>query len=353
MFNKTVLFLILLILTVLTAEAYEPSYSFGTYGQIEKYSDSSGADYPAGISADAFQRNTLPSGYYSWYAAAVFEYYLNDSDKYEDRENLAADLHLEGDLFAYEAGSSLNFSFNSIDYSTYFQPDWSASIIMDPFESPYSIRLNYSGSWIYQESYFEDRIINRLQLSGAYDPSLRLGVEVSLEAALEDYSEYYVLDNNGEDTSEERRDYLLSAGLSFEGLAGYFVNWKLSSRMKLRDSNANRWLDTDKLEKDSEDLKSILLQSEINWSPFISFKFGAESYLEYVIYTDRKSADSSGFITDDNLVVVNTGGSLDLGWTFNSSLFYNTSFLLNRSYSSDPEFDEWNFSIKGWLQYSF
>ncbi|MCP5514892.1 MAG: hypothetical protein H7A26_05470 [Spirochaetales bacterium] len=353
MCNKIALFFIPLILTVMTAEAYDPSYSFGTYGQIEKYSDTGGAEYPAGISADAFQRNTLPSGYYSWYAAALFEYYLNDPDKYEDRENLAADLHLEGDLFAYEAGSTLSFSFNSIDYSSYIQPDWSASVIMNPSDFPYSVRLNYSGSWIYQESYFEDRIINRLQLSGAYDPSLRFGVEISLKAALEDYSEYYVLDDNGEDTSEERRDYILSAGLSFEGLAGYFLNWKLSSGMKFQDSNANRWISVNELEKDSEDLKSLLLQSEINWSPIISFKFGAEYFLEYVLYTYRKASASGGFITDDNLAVVNTGGSIDLGWTFNSSLFYNTSFLLNRSYSSDPEFDEWNFSIKGWLQYSF
>ncbi len=332
--------------------AFEPVYHAGVSGSVNRYSDSSDDSIFTGLSGDVFQRETFNEGYYSWYAGTVIDLNLSDDNEYKDMEKLSVDLHLERGLFEYEGRSSIKFSLNSIDYGAYFQPDWGGSVFFIP-DSPYSLKFDYNGSIIYQEDYYEDRVINSFGISAGYDPSFKFSSSVALKGIVENYSEYYLFNSFGNETSSKRFDRKLSAEISAGGTAGYFAEWEITAETGFQDSNANRFSSAYGLDEDSEDLISYTLSSLWSFSPLSSVEIGAEGFAGYLYYTDRKALDDDGGMGDSNLTVFKTGGTLDLGWTKNNLLFWSIYTSFYRSFSADPEFDEWGLETGAGIEYSF
>ena len=352
--NKLI-FLMLIIITnsEFNLYAFEPDLSIGSTVFYEEGSEKNDPDFFTGVNADVFQRKIHNSGYYSWYAGSDFRYNTTDSAEYEDFEMIALDIHHDIGSIACEGSSSAVFSFHNIDYSVYANPDWRASVIYTPPESLYSMEINYTGSFVYQDTGMEDRLINTLEIMGLYDPSLRFGTSVSLKGGIENYSEYYRINNSGAETDSLRTDKFITASLLFEGLAGYFSDWEFKGRIKLLDSNANRFLALSGLENDSEDYTSFRFDAVYNWSPLISLELNWSGFCEYFKYSERNEVNSSGIFTGSELKVLDTGGIFEAGWTMDNSLFWIFSVSLFKSFSSDPSFDEWSSRIGGRLKYSF
>ena len=333
--------------------SFEPDFSLGTSLFYEDGSEEIDPDFFTGINADGFQRNTYSDGYYSWFAGADYRYNIADSSEYEDFERLALDIHHETGSIAFEASAAASLSLNSIEYGIYARPDWKTAVLFVPDSSDFSARLDYKGSFVFQDTGSDDRFINSLQIKGSYDPSLRLGISAAVEGGLENYSELYKLNSSGSDTGTERNDKYILLQIDFEGLAGYFSFWEISGRIKMNDSNANRWIDVSGLEDNSEDYTSLRIDAEFSWSPVAALELTGEGYCEYFMYSERKELDSSGSLTGSDLTVTETGWLAEAGWTFDNKLFWIFSVSVFKSFSGDQAFDEWSSSIGGRIKYSF
>ena len=345
---------LLLILIAGSVSAFEPVFSLEGYGREDLYSGSRDVYSLAGAGASAGQRSTFSSGYWSWYVSGFVEHYLSGTHGSYDSEQAAADIHLNRGNFSLEAGTTLNLSANTIDYGSYFQPDWSTSLIYSPAGSLWYGSLDYIGSYVYQELDNEDRVIHGLSFTGGCDRSLRFGMYLSAGIITAAYGEYYLLDLSNQETEDARSDMRFHGGLTFEGLIGFFTDWKASLYTEYFDSTANRWIEgSASLEEESEDHWMAGGEYELNWSPNSSAQYGLAGFIEYKNYLHRTILDSADISTGENLSMVRAGTNLDASWTADNALFWKLSLAFFRSFSDDPEFDTWNTGLQAGVEYSF
>lgn len=349
---------LIFLIGVTSASAFEPLYKLSGYGQTDFYQGSEDVYILLGGGIEAGQRLLFNSGYWSWFGTVMIDRYIAGAgytEETEDNEQLAADVHIDGDRLGFEFGVTLNTALNTIDYGSVLEPEWSASLLCSDLGSnpgnegngSFYGSLDYNGSSVSREQGNEDRFFNGVGFTFGYDHSLKLGLFLSAGAGILNYREYYLLDASGAQTDSLRRDHRFEAELGAEGLAGFFADWKTGVYTQLHDSNANRWIENGStLEEDSEDRLVAGLQTEFNWSPRREVELGFSGYTDYGMYFHREALDAAGVGTGEELRVLKLGGKLDGSWTADGKSFLNIGLSFYRSFSEDPDFDTWSLGIE-------
>ncbi len=345
---------VLLMVFVGSLFAFDPVYKLNGYGRIDGYSEEAEPYSLVGLEFTAGQRLILESGYWSWYAAGLLDYYLSGIDEIEDFEQVAADLRLNFGNFSLDTGGTFNFSAHTVDHGMLMQPEWSGSLLYTADSVPFFGSLDYSGTSVFQEGGTDDRVTNRAGLTLGYDHSLSFGLSGSIAAALTDYRESYILDETNGETDTLREDRRFEGELAAEGLIGFFSDWEVSLYLHYNDSNANRWLVSEvQLEKNSEDRRTTGLEYELNWSPHRKFQIGLVGFADFTEYLHRTVIDASGGSTGELLRVTRTGGTLNASWTEDGSLYWTIDVSAYRSFADDTDYDLWSCGLEAGLEFLF
>jgi hypothetical protein len=255
--------------------------------------------------------------------------------------------------------AGLESSLDDRYYGTVLRPEWGVEYAFsgargtDNSLEPY---LGYNGYYSYQENGRQDRLSHSGTLGLDYEPSVRRGYTLEMRAVHEAWSgDYrsYLEDVYGVKTDTLRRDFIASGKAEVRGLAGYFADWRLSCTAGSRMVNDQRYF-TDTEEKQyGSDRVFGNLEGELNWSPVREMGLSALIYADGSRYLRRRAYTQDGVMSKSTLVSFDVGGSLEADWTANDELFFVLELYGGKTLSNDPDYESWNFGLRGGIEYGF
>jgi hypothetical protein len=339
---------------VLPLTAYEPTWYVGTYGLLEGYSDNTPLYAGVRFSGIGSWRTYSENGFLALYGSAEASRYVTPAQVLEDRFKTGIEAGTKIGTLRLRTDASSLFSFNHLSYGLYAAPSWTLNLALQDGLGAFTPSVEYFGSYSYQQQDVDDTLVQGAAAELAYDPSIYQGYNLRISGAWELRPDQYRLDASGSATGVRRQDLTATAELSADGLLGYFADWETTASFGLRHSNANRHVDADNTTtENSEDRLTAGCDSQFNWSPTRSLSLTAGIFGEGAWYTERKALDASESLTSTPLRVYRTGGSVQSDINLSEHLYLVLRLSGLRSFSTDPEFDRWQFILRGGLEYSF
>ncbi|MCF7914328.1 MAG: hypothetical protein K9L66_04090 [Spirochaetaceae bacterium] len=302
--------------------AFSPTFIVGTSAEYSDYSEYDSTMWYDVYGIGSWRTAFDGGGYASLNGNATLEY-NPQSEVTQDEENIDAAVGLPflGGSMLIETG--FNSTLDNSSYGSTFRPEWSGKYTYSPgtgnrnVVEPY---IEYAGYYLYQELGTEDRSSHSASLGVSYDPSIKIGYRLEASGTAELYGE------------SDRRDIIAAGEAEITGLAGYFADWSLRLNGGKRISNDEAYL-----------ADSIFGEVEggFSWSPTRELQLSS-----------RLNAQGRSY-TDQELTQLDVGGSLEADWTPNDQIFFVLRGSAGKSFSNDPIYDTWNFSIGGGIEYGF
>jgi hypothetical protein len=289
-------------------------------------------------------RDALDAGGYAGFNALLGLDYLGvPVDDVRDTEYLSAELALPLGVNRIILDAEALSSFNSPgSVEAYVEPSWGVTYRVTRGRREAEPYLGYRGSHRYERGGPGDRTTHRGVLGVEYNPSIRLGTETELSGGYQVWPEYGMLDADGTTSDERRRDYLAEATLALDGLLGYFVDWRLSTTGRYRDSNANRFLSSSgDVEENAADRFGIDADAGIRWTPTRETGVSLGSGVSTDFYTERSALSGDGAPTDRPLRVTTVSGDFGVDWTPDDCLFLSVSSGVERTLSNEDALEQW------------
>lgn len=312
--------------------AYEPSWYIGSYGFVEGYSEANEPYAGAALSGIVNWRTYNEHGFLALSGSAEVSRYIVGSQAFRDRFTLGLEAGSSAGDLQFKGEADGVFALNHAVYGRYAAPSWSFRLSpADDNADGLTPAFEYFGSYSYQETDVGDTLAQGAAAELSYDPSVTRGYGLRLSGAWELRPDQNVLDSAGDPTSTRRRDLTASAELSAEGMLGYFTDWETSVSAGLRRSNAN-----------SQDRLTAGYEGQLSWSPTRRISLSSRLFGEGEWYTERQPL----------LRVYSAGGSLSNDINLSEQLYAVLSLSGSRTFSSEPGFEGWNFSIRGGLEFS-
>jgi hypothetical protein len=257
-----------------------------------------------------------------WDAGALFH----------DHENLTLEALLPvGSFMALLVAGLDGSALGTVEEPPYAQPGW--NIGLRTTGEPWRGELCLKGQYLYRPQDVQDALYQAARLKFTYDPSIRWGLISALEAGWEYWPEYPVV------TAGSRHDALLRAEVGLEGLAGYFLDWRLLSYGGLRLSNVEL--------AGEESTWFAGGEGRLSWSPHRQMGLQLGGFALYESWAERQA--SSG----ESLYVVSLGMDGRVDWTPNGKLFLVVEGTAARRLANDPAEERWSLSAGLGIEYSF
>ncbi|MDZ7794512.1 MAG: hypothetical protein U5P10_12720 [Spirochaetia bacterium] len=344
--------------SVVPLAAFSPTFIVGTSAEYSDYSEYNSTIWYDLYGIGSWRTAFDGGGYAALNGNATLEY-NPQSGVTQDEENLdvAVGLPFTGGTMLFETG--FNSTLDNSSYGTTFRPKWSGKYTYSPGSSSRKVvepYIEYSGYYVYQELGVEDRSSHSASLGLSYDPSIKIGYRLEASGTAEFYGEDYT--QNLSDTyvlqGEANRQDIIAAGeAEITGLAGYFADWSLRLNGGKRISNDEEYLSEANLKKDGTDAVFGEVEGSFSWSPTRELQLSSLLYTQGRRYTDRKALDENEFPTTEELTQLDVGGGLEADWTPNDQIFFVLRGSAGKTFSNDPNYDTWNFSISGGIEYGF
>jgi hypothetical protein len=257
-----------------------------------------------------------------WDAGAIFH----------DREDLAVEALLPVGSFAALLAAGLDGSaLGTVEEPPYAEPGWSLGLRTTG--EPWRAELRLNGHYLYRPEDTQDALYQAVRLDLDYDHSIRWGLISALEAGWEYWPEYPMPD------AERRHDLLLRAEAGFEGLLGYFLDWRLQGNGGLRLSNA--------VLAGEESTWFAGGEGRLSWSPHRQVGLQLGGFALYESWLERQV--SSG----QNLYVLSLGLDGRVDWTPNGKFFLVFEGSAARRLANDPVEERWSLDAGLGVEYIF
>ena len=329
--------------SVVPLAAFSPTFIVGTSAEYSDYSEYNSTIWYDLYGLGSWRTAFDGGGYASLNGNATLEHNPRSGET-QDEENLnaAVGLPLSGGSLLFEA--KFNSTLDDSSYGTTFNPQWSGKYTYSPGSSnrnavePY---LEYSGYYIYQELGAEDRSSHSASIGVNYDPSIKIGYRLEASGSAEFYGE------------TDRQDIIAAGEAEITGLAGYFADWGLQLNGGKRISNDEEYLAEANLKLEGTDAVFGEVEGSFSWSPIRELQLSSLLYTQARSYTDRKANDESSTLTTEELTQLDLGGGLEADWTPNDQVFFVLRGSAGKTFSNDPYYDTWNFSISAGIEYGF
>ncbi|MFO7731253.1 MAG: hypothetical protein R6V86_10875 [Spirochaetia bacterium] len=308
--------------SIVPLAAFSPTYIVGTSAEYSDYSETDSTMWYDLYGIGSWRTAFDGGGYASLNGNAALEH-NSHREVTQDEENLnaAVGLPFPGGSMLIETG--FNSTLESSSYGTTFRPEWSGKYTYSPESGSGNVvepYIEYSGYSLYQELGAEDRSSHSASLGISYDPSIKIGYRLEASGTAELYAE------------TDRRDIIVAGEAEITGLAGYFADWGLWLNGGKRISNDEEYL-----------ADSVFGEAEgsFSWSPTRELQLSSLLYAQGRSYTDR------------GLTQLDVGSGIEADWTPNDQIFFVLKGSAGKTFSNDPIYDTWNFSISGGIEYGF
>jgi hypothetical protein len=343
---------------IVPARANAPTVVVGIAGEGSFDSDSDTAAPGLAASGLLAWREPLASGgYFSLFADSRLGVSFAETAPLDDRESVQARLSLLRGVhrFDFEAGLRSSVA-GTLDEEPFIRPEWEARYLLERGRKAVRPFAALRGSYLFQEG-IEDVLFQGGRIGLVHRPSVRAGYELSLDGGWEYWPEYPLYDSYGAATAGRRQDILLNLGGEADGLAGWFLDWRLQAAAGLRLSNANRYLadliPAARLEENSESRWTAGLEGALAYSPTRRLALQAGLSGRGDFYLDRRALTGEGEAGGEALWVIALGPDLRLDWTGNDRLYLVARGSGAYRLSNDPEERGWSVSVSGGLEISF
>jgi hypothetical protein len=263
-----------------------------------------------------------------WDAGAVFY----------DQENLALEALLPVGSFTASLAAGLDGSaLGTMEEPPYAQPEW--NIGLRTSGEPWRAELQLKGHYLYRPLDAEDSLYQAARLNLAYDPSIRWGLVSALEGGWEYWPEYPM------PSAQHRHDVLLRAETGFEGLLGYFLDWRLLGYGGLRLSNVALVAEQSTWFAGGE--------GRLSWSPHRRVGLQLGGFALYESWLERQALSSGGTPSGQTLYALSLGLHGRVDWTPDGKWFLVLEASAARRLANDPAEERWNFNAELGMEYSF
>jgi len=331
------------------AVAYDPVIRTGVESTVSTWAWGGDDDsrVRVGPFLDLDYRTTLGERAYwgSWYRGTA------GYDTIEEAvvDDHTAGLRLGGSVadHSYLLEASLAASSDLGDDTTTIAPDWSAGWDHE-LSDTWRTQFTYSGLARIEElsdgeETDTDRVSHGVDLDLAWDPSLLIGYRTGPSAAITLYPDWNVLDDDGTESDEGRRDISAEYRLAAEGLIGFFTLWSVETAAGIVDSTANRRIDGDL--EESEDRTTARTNLTVTTRPSRTISLAAALTLDAGWYTDRTPLDTDGVPRNDGTThEIWTALSLDTDWRLTDRWSLSVGADGGRVFSNDELLAGWTIS---------
>ena len=291
-------------------------------------------------------------GYFGLTAASRLVGYWSEASTFTDAESLDLIAGFPLARTRLELGAGLEASaMGSGDEAAHLRPDWRANLRFG--SGSVHGELEYRGAFYFLPGEITDVFSQGIQATAVYERSVRLGLRSSLQGTWEYWPDTFLYDVTGIATSQRRQDVVGGLEVKLEGLAGYFLDWRVGASTGLRFSNANRYLPALGLEANSESSWYLSADAGLQWSPTRRLNVLLESFVRRDGFLDRAALTASGTDTGETLRVLSGGFSLRGDWTPDSRLFVVLEGSAARRFANDPLEERWNLRVEAGVEYSF
>ena len=295
---------------------------------------------------------TRAGGYLGLAASAKLLSYFSSPGILADAEMLALEAGLPLGCGLVELESSLDASvMGDGEDPAHLEPRWRAGLRLGGGAAQGI--FSYRGSYLYQPNDIEDFLYQGLKLGAEWERFIRLGLRAGLEGGWEYWPDYFLLDGTGSPTGVPRQDAVGSLEIGLDGLAGFFLDWRLAASGGLRWSTANRFITGLGLEEGSENNLFAGLEAAVDWSPHRTVGLQLKGFLRQEWYLARAALSSLGVDTGELLRVLALGLTARADWTPNDRLFLILEGSAGSRFANDPAEERWNATLKAGVEYSF
>ncbi|MFW6139367.1 MAG: hypothetical protein ACOC7U_09365 [Spirochaetota bacterium] len=348
-------------ITRVYAENYPPTVILGGYARGVVYSqEEAPADYLGSFDINGllgWRKPLTAGGYLAVSSSVSLSNYFLGVQQIDDQESLSVEAGLPAGNNTIILGAGFDSSlWGTGIYSEYFRPQWKTKYIIQRGRRKLEPYLAYKGRIFMQPQDIEDVFYQGAQLGFEYRPSVRHGYGLSLEGGWESWYDYPIYEETGDVADQKRNDYLFKLEGTADGLLGYFVDWKLQTALKLRLSNANRYIETETpavLESNTETSIEGTADFSLALSPTRKHNIQLTPYLSCKYYLERDALAEDGTRTGQNLKIATTGAEVRFDYTTNDE-WYLVGKLSGAYRHSNEIFEKgWNISASGGLEYSF
>jgi len=336
--------------------AYEPTATLGVFAEQLIFPSAGRTGYLTDIQfSGLFGWSTrLGSGsYLNLSANGELNTYLYSNPVLSDREQLDLQVSAPFGSNRLDITAGLDASMlGTLVSPAYFNPDWQLKYRLERGRRKLRPYAAYVGYYLYQPDGTEDALYQGGEVGFLYNPSIRRGYQVGLEAGMENWTESYLFDAAGNPTQEGRRDVLVKVNGEVNGLLGFFLSWTLDGQAGLRWSNANRYVNL-QLEDNSESSWFLYEEANISWSPHRQVDIQLGAFGRQELYLDRQALTSSGVLSGDPLRIISTGLNARLDWTPDDRLYLVATGEGSWRLANDPNEGRWNIAVGAGLEYGF
>jgi hypothetical protein len=313
------------------------------------------------------------TAYWGWrkpFKAGGYISALIDGEGYITNGSLVQDtelIHLASVFPVFDNKMELNLKFSSSisginNFATYFQPawEWKYRFMLDrkktksEIYNPTEFWFNYMGHLLSQPSEIGDNFFEGVRLGFSSTPSIDFEFDLSLGGGWKYWHDYPVYDVTAALSNNKRYDLIFDLKGMFSGLWGFYADWKLMGVVKYTFSNANCYITNESLmNQHSEDNISILIESELNWSPVRNIEFNITIFGQPEFYLFREALTSDGKLLNEKLYVFYFGSELRLDWTPNNWLYLVFEGEGGINLANDPAENTWFIKLNAGIELSF
>lgn len=337
--------------------AFSPTFLLGSSAELITSSGSSN-DLWWDLYGIGSWRTAFNSGsYLAIDGDLLVERLVSDSDKLQDEESLHAEygLPMLGGRSVFE--TSLYSSLRDASDDSSLQSRWAAEHFFTGTKTEQGSRITpyigYSGSYLYEDLKTRDRFSHIASLGVSIEPSILRQYRFELAAGTELWTEDYILDESGSATEELRKDLLADIEGEITGMIGYFTDWSTVINLGIRLSNDNRLTELGDVQAEASDFLHTEIEGAVSWGPSRSLQLSGQLYLEGQGYLERAALNPDGSIGSEALLTLNLGSSFSLDWSLNDDLFFTLSLSGGRTFSNEADYEVWNVSLSGGIEYGF
>lgn len=341
------------------AADFPPTIVFGLYGtdttyaQMRSKSETFGGIEVSGLLG--WRTPTFNGGYFSLNSILSVFYYFFGIEELDDFESTSIEIAIPLQYNKIKIGGGLDSSFTGIGgYSRYFRPYWEAGYYSIDGRKKVQPFFVYRGYCLKQPNFYEDSIFHEGELGINYSSSILRRYKILLKGGIERFTEYPLYDSSGDITGNKRNDYIASIAFEVNGLWGYFSDYRINVSISLVSSNANRYISiVNYLDEDSESNLTLLVESEIGWSPDRRINLQVSPYIGYEFYFNRDALDDLGNPSGKSLKIFTLGSSFRADYTLNNNFYFVIKSTGASKWANDPQENGWSIILSGGIEYAF